>query len=682
MADKKLKHLLEGLLSEVPVQALPEEVPQDASALRETGESVAKLERQAMRLRTASRVSRAASSILSLDELLPQVVHYIKEQFGLYYAGIFLVQQVTGAPGEWAVLQAGTGQAGRQMVERRHRLQVGGDSMIGWCIAHRRGRIALDVGADAVRFDNPLLPHTRSEVALPLISRDRAIGAMTFHSARPADFDEDDISVLQNMADQLANAIENARLFEDRERQIAQLSVVNEIGQAVSFAQDLDVLLETVYQQVSRLFDTTNFYIAIYEEASNEWVLSLAVEHGEREPVTRYQATAGLTGHILHTRQPVLLRTAAELEALHQKEGIELLGEQSRSWLGVPLLTAGRVVGVMAIQDYEHEYQYGDDDVRLFSTIAAQIAKALENVELLSATRQWAQNLNALHSLSLDLAQEQQDLDTLLDTITRRSMDLLHADGAGIWLWRERASELELAVSHQVGDTDFVGRRLKPGEGLPGRALAEGTIQTVDDYLPWSGHDSGREGAPPSAAMAVPLIWQNEIVAVLALTRSQPERPFVAGEEDLAQLLAGQAAAVIQNARLLGETRANAALLSIRIGQLDCLNDMGRKIDQVPPVPEFLAWVARRVLLAVQHADKCRVAVEFEGQIYGMPEALQLPTQMVESMFVWRGGQAAISRTAISSSRRKQRWTRRRCSTGSRVAWARSATNRRCWGLS
>ncbi len=177
----------------------------------------ASLEKHALQLRTAAEVSRIASSILNPDELLPQVVELIHDRFNLYYVGLFLVDET----GQRAVLRAGTGEAGRKMIAAGHILQVGGSSMIGWCIAHSQARIALDVGEEATRFSNPLLPQTRSEMALPLVSRGSILGAMTIQSDQPTAFSQEDITVLQTMADQLANAIENARLFEQAQREIA-----------------------------------------------------------------------------------------------------------------------------------------------------------------------------------------------------------------------------------------------------------------------------------------------------------------------------------------------------------------------------------------------------------------------------------------------------------------------------
>jgi GAF domain-containing protein len=116
-------------------------------------------QRRAAELQAAAEISHAASSILELDQLLEQTVEVIRERFGLYYVGIFLVDET----GDWAELRAGTGEAGRIQIERQHKLHVGGESMIGQCVATSTVRISLDVGGESLRFKNPILPDTRSD---------------------------------------------------------------------------------------------------------------------------------------------------------------------------------------------------------------------------------------------------------------------------------------------------------------------------------------------------------------------------------------------------------------------------------------------------------------------------------------------------------------------------------------
>ncbi len=166
------------------------------------------LETRTSYLEGAAEISRAVGSIMDPVELSAQVVELIKERFGLYYVGLFLVD----AKNEWAMLTAGTGKAGRNMLDREHKIAIG-TGMIGWCVENAEARVALDVGDDAVRFQNPDLPETRSEGALPLRSRGRVLGALTIQSAEEAAFDEAILTTLQAMTDQVAVALDNAELF-------------------------------------------------------------------------------------------------------------------------------------------------------------------------------------------------------------------------------------------------------------------------------------------------------------------------------------------------------------------------------------------------------------------------------------------------------------------------------------
>ncbi len=179
-----------------------------ASLEHRVAERTHDLERRSSYLAASAEVGRAAASILETDQLIRQVVELIRERFELYYVGLFLVDET----GEWAVLRAGTGQAGQAMLTRGHRIKIG-EGMIGWSIANAQARVALEVGEDAVRLATSELPDTRSEAALPLRSRGKVIGALTVQSTQPGAFDEAAIATLQTMADQVAVALDNARLF-------------------------------------------------------------------------------------------------------------------------------------------------------------------------------------------------------------------------------------------------------------------------------------------------------------------------------------------------------------------------------------------------------------------------------------------------------------------------------------
>ncbi len=192
---------------------------QNARFHQEVTRMGAQAKRHATLLAAAAEVGRNITSILDLDELLRKAVDIICDAYGFYYAGVFLIDET----GKWAVLRAGRGDAGAAMIAEGHRLEVGGHSMIGTATGQRRALIALDVGEEPVHFKNPHLPLTRSEMALPLIVGNEVIGALTVQSTEEAAFSDEDITSLQAMADQLAIAIQNARLLKELEAAHAEL---------------------------------------------------------------------------------------------------------------------------------------------------------------------------------------------------------------------------------------------------------------------------------------------------------------------------------------------------------------------------------------------------------------------------------------------------------------------------
>ncbi len=183
-------------------------------------------------LLVAAEVSRSTTSVLDPDALLWQTVNLVRDRFELYYVGLFLLDETD----EYLILRAGSGDAGQQMVTAGYRCPVGDSAIIAQCVTTTRAHIALDVGEEAQTFDNPLLPRTRSEMALPLRSQRRVIGAMTVQSEREAAFDETNILVMQTMADQVAVAIDNARLYARTQQALQEMELLQQryLGEAWS----------------------------------------------------------------------------------------------------------------------------------------------------------------------------------------------------------------------------------------------------------------------------------------------------------------------------------------------------------------------------------------------------------------------------------------------------------------
>lgn len=180
------------------------------------------LARRTSQLEAAAQVARNAAAIRDLNRLLTETVQLISERFGFYHAGIFIVDD----NGEYAVLQAANSTGGQRMLARGHKLRVGQVGIVGYAAGAGRPRIALDVGEDAVFFNNPDLPQTRSEMALPLKVSGKVTGVLDVQSLEPNAFAKEDIEVLQILADQIALAIESARRLQESQQALTELNAV------------------------------------------------------------------------------------------------------------------------------------------------------------------------------------------------------------------------------------------------------------------------------------------------------------------------------------------------------------------------------------------------------------------------------------------------------------------------
>ena len=203
-----------------------------------------RVEARTVQLSAVNEVGRVASSILDPQDLAGRVANLITDHFGYYYAALFLVDDL----GEQAWLYSATGEAGRVLKENKHHLRVGGNSMVGMAISTGKARVALDVGAESVRFENPLLPYTRSEIALPLTVGKRVLGALDVQSTKAGAFGPQEIETLEGMASQFAVALQNARLFDNAQKSIEEMEAIQrayvaDAWKPLTAAQNLEVRL-------------------------------------------------------------------------------------------------------------------------------------------------------------------------------------------------------------------------------------------------------------------------------------------------------------------------------------------------------------------------------------------------------------------------------------------------------
>ncbi|HET9908857.1 MAG TPA: GAF domain-containing protein, partial [Anaerolineales bacterium] len=195
----------------------------------------ADIERKTDQLRAAAFIARQTAEVHDLESLLDIVVRLVSDRFGFYHTGIFLINEA----GDEALLQAASSEGGLRMIEKGHAIGVGSLSTVGYVLSQKKSRIVFDVGSDAVLFNNPDLPMTRSQAALPLVVRNKILGVLDIHSDTPQAFGGEDIDVLQTLADQVAVAIENARLLDESQAAVTQLETLTADRTGEAWSQEL-----------------------------------------------------------------------------------------------------------------------------------------------------------------------------------------------------------------------------------------------------------------------------------------------------------------------------------------------------------------------------------------------------------------------------------------------------------
>lgn len=336
-------------------------------------ERTAELERRSHYLEAAAEVGRAASSILESEALMDHVVNLIRDKFDLYYAGLFLLDDT----GEWAVLQAGTGPGGRALLAREHRLQVGGESMIGWCTARGQARVALEAGEDAVRLATPELPETRSEAALPLRSRGKVVGALTVQDDEPEAFDPATIAVLQTMADQVAVTLENARLFSERLHAL-------EMAQRAYGELSREAWTELLQAQPHLGFRSDRE--GIHPAGGEGWRPEAAeAVHGGRTVVGAASPRGGVGEY------------SPEADVREYAPGDEASDQQV---LAIPLRVRGEVIGVLDTYKSAGADPWTPDEIALLERIIAEMDPALESARLYQDTQRRAAREQAIRQVT------------------------------------------------------------------------------------------------------------------------------------------------------------------------------------------------------------------------------------------------------------------------------------------
>lgn len=430
-------------------------ISEDITERRQFEEALAK---RALELQMVAEISTAVAATLDASRLLQDVVDLTRDNFDLYHAHIYLLNEEQNV----LVLAAGSGKAGAEMVAAGHSILLDSEvSLVARAARRRQGVIANDVQADEGFLPNPLLPDTRSEMAVPLMSGNQVIGVLDVQSDQVDHFTTQDINIQSTLASQVATALQNARLFNQTQQRAAELATINAINQVASSQLDLDTLVNAVGLRLMDTFNAHALYLCLYDESTNMMHFPFFREKGEPDVFISARPAdehGGFAAQIIRSRQPLLLQLESAEEV--RAKGGSVAGSGARmtdSFLGAPMILANRVIGVIGLSSYKEVRVYNEGDVNLLMTLAGTIGVAIQNAQQFETIRRRAERERIVNEITQKI-QGSLSMESALQTAVK---ELGHALGA-------KFTQVELNLSGESSSPPANG-----GHGAPHKVRQE-----------------------------------------------------------------------------------------------------------------------------------------------------------------------------------------------------------------
>ncbi len=502
-------------------------------------------------LSLAAEVSRAATTQLDRQKLIEEVVELIRARFNYYYVGLFLVDD----SGEKAVLQAGTGEAGRIQVERQHSHTVGGKSMVGTAVATGIAQVEQDV-REATNFSpNPLLPDTRAELALPLRTRNHIIGALTVQSTQVGAFSRQTVTVLQTLADQLAVAIENATLFDRLQDNLEATNALYEAGRRIGAAKTAQDVYQALVDFAAHSETADIAHIITADPNAPDFLISPAL--WSRQPVPynpqqRYLRDRFVFSEHLQENRLIILRESDTKTGVDPYTRKLMKQYDVRTTALIPIHTENEWLGTLALH-WTNALPITPNTLQPYRTLADQAAITLSNQRLL-------QQAELLYEIGRALSQ----------ALTREEALNIAVEGVSsytavsqcrIVLYDSQIGQGQIVAEHiptSLVDTvsfpmlgDYVYEQLNQN---PAPLL----LEITDTRLPAEARRLYLQQFGVETSLLIPAFSQQELIGFMALDSQHGKRPFTPNNIIFAQTVMDHLTTQLENLKLLDEALRRA----------------------------------------------------------------------------------------------------------------------------
>ncbi|MFW5691728.1 MAG: GAF domain-containing protein [Chloroflexota bacterium] len=507
-------------------------------------------------LETSAEIAGAANQVRDIDDLLSLTVNLIRDRFNFYYIQVYMLNTERN----WAVLRDGTGYVGRKLLGRNHRLPVDGRSLVAQAIHDNAAVIVQDTKADPNFLPNDMLPDTRSEIVIPLRSQGQVIGVLDIQHNVSNAFDESAVRLFQSMADQLAVTFENVNLFQSTRRRAVELETVAEVSAEATTNLEVRGLLEHVSELIKKRFDLYHAHIYLLNRSKDTLLLAGGAGEAGRAMVMEKRSIP------VDAEQSLVARAAREHTGVIVNDVTENpdflphpLLPDTRAEMAIPMIIADEVVGVLDVQS-DLVGRFTEDDIRIKTTLAAQIAVAVQNARSFETTERRALQLQTVARISAE-ATATLDVEKLVHDVAHSAAEGLDLYHIHIYLADASGRRLDLVAGTGRQACQHVGKdfwvKIEDVQNPVTWAAREREPRIDNHVTPEENVEFNPFLTETRSQLALPMVVGNKLVGVLEI-HSDEYDAFDQTDIAIHTVLADQIATAVQNARSFELTRKRA----------------------------------------------------------------------------------------------------------------------------
>ena len=579
-------------------------IQQDVS---ERKENELALRQRASQLALLNDIGEQIVAVLDLEKIFQLAVKLVQESFGYHHVGIFMVDPQE----KMVVMQAKVG-GFNELFPENHALEIG-QGMVGWVVENNQILLSNDVHNEP-RYTNlyPEILPTHSELAVPIYIGEKVIGVLDAQSPNQNAFDDSDVTVMQTLADQIAIAIENARLHEamrkeliEREQTDAklqlranQLAALNQMGQVVSSSLDIDQVLEKVISVVPPLVEADGVSILLKENPEELYFAAASGKGAANLQGQRIPADIGIAGQVLTTGASTIINSSKGQENLYR--GIEdISGYHTQSLLAVPLILGKEIIGVMEAV-HSQPNAFTNDDLQIIETAGSWASIAIINARQHAATERRLKETQAVATINQAL-NETLDLHRLLQLMVDSISQIIpHIERVVAHLYNEEDATLIPAAVAGISLEKKPVLQMQSGQGIAGEVIKTGlpinvrNTQEDERFIPIDG------ATYLKSLLVVPVQSADRRLGTISVSSTVP-KAFTDEDEHLLTMVGVQAALAIESARIFEETQQRAQHLTL-------LNEITQTALKQPDLQTILLTLVESIQKAFG-SDECSISL-------------------------------------------------------------------------